>query len=96
MEEFLDSMKKRAYRSASLSILTLSKVSVVAVLKVIIRSLKSFCAFFFVGWSLGFGGYFGLNAAFDFERHVGGHQAVFIKVAPVQPVIINTDGQPKG
>lgn len=95
MEEFLDSMKKRAYRSASLSILKLSKVSVVAVLKAILMSFKTFAVFFVVGWSLGFGGYFGLNAAFDFERHVGGNQAVFIDISPVQPVVINSNNEEK-
>lgn len=96
MEQLIDAIKKRAWRSAWLSIVALLKVGMLGFFKAVLSYLKSVGSCFVLGWAFGFGGYFGLSLAFDVDHYLGGNQAVFIDLNPVQVIPVASDGSPKG
>lgn len=93
MEQIIDAIKKRAWRSAWLALKAFFIGLLLGLFSSIKSMIKTMLVLFLCGWAVGFGGYFGLSSALDADLWLGGNQHVFIEVSPIRIVKAVDDEQ---
>ncbi|MAD77603.1 MAG: hypothetical protein CML20_23015 [Rheinheimera sp.] len=98
MEQIIDAIKKRAWRSLLGALKEAGIDSFKVATRVVIKCLLTFCLMYVGGWSLGVGVFHGVNAALGLKTWSGGYQYIEFDVKPIT-VVLESDldeSQPNG